>query len=156
VKSGGTVLRNEIEAEVNALLSRLQSDYPATMHVRKESGPAGNARSWFIEPVISTASPLWIIGEGWNNATVGFGRSSGRIELWQMGDAHAAQAAINLEKICRAVIDGGLAEWRQNERVCRYELRFPNGETYSGQSNTLLRRLWKTAERFSAYSGLAE
>ncbi len=137
---------------MDALLSRLQAESPGAMTVRKQTGPSELAPSWFVDPLDTSASPLWIIGASWSDATVGFGRSSGRIELWQMGKTTAAEAADHLGQICQGVIAGGLTEWRQDERACRYELRLPSGEVYSGRSNTLLRRRWKAVERLSPYA----
>ena len=143
---------NEIELAVDVLVHRLEADYPGTMRIRKEIGPAGDAVSWFIEPITTSASPLWIIGEGWNDATVGFGRSSGRIELWEMGKATPELAPVHLDQICRSVIEGRLTEWRQNETACRYELVLPSGDLYRGRANSFVRRRWRAVEHFSAYA----
>ena len=145
-------MSKEIEPVVDDLISRLEADYPGAMTVRKNPTRVGDAaQSWFIEPVRPSASPLWIIGEGWKDATVGFGRSSGRIELWQMGKATPTAAPANLERVCRSVIEGRLTEWRQNDRACRYDLVLPEGAHYIGRANSLFRRRWRTVESFAPY-----
>ena len=141
----------EIEAAVDALVARLRADYPETMEVARHTEPNAPGIHWSIEPRSSSASPLWIRGEGWDDATVGFGRSSSRIELWQMGKTLPPQAEANLEKVCRSVLDGRLVEWRQDDGSCRYELTLQNGEVIRGMANALARRRWKTVERFAPY-----
>ena len=62
---------DEIEEAVDSLLSRLRAESHGAMTIRKEDGPSGLALSWFVDPVDGAASPLWIIGESWSDATVG-------------------------------------------------------------------------------------
>jgi len=144
---------DEIEGAVDALIGRLRRDYgESSMEVKKQKMPNDLAWEWSIEPTISQASPVWIIGAGWNDATGGFGRSSCRIELWQMGKTTPVEAELNLEKVCRSVIEGRLTEWRQNGRKCRYEIVLPDGEVMHGMANAFFRRRWKITERFGPYS----
>jgi hypothetical protein len=146
---------NEIEAAVDELVTRLQTDYTGTLTVRKDPAqPGDSARAWSIQPVRDSASPLWIVGVGWNDVTVGFGRSSSRIELWQMGKVIPSVALANLERVCRSVIEGRLTEWRQDRRACRYDLVLPDGTHYVGRANSLLRRRWRTVETFSSYADI--
>lgn len=144
---------NEIEADVDELIDRLRAEYSPFMHVTKRPGhPAPDADFWSLEPINPKASPIWIIGVTWKDATVGFGRSDGRIELWQLGKEDAQEALPNLEDVCRSVIAGRLTEWRQDENRCRYELILTNGQVYRGSANVLFRRRWKTVEHFEAYA----
>lgn len=138
---------------MDELMARLQTERPASMTVRKEDGPGGEGHSWFVEPCIRSASPIWVMGKFWNDATVGFGRSSCRIELWQIGHTDPEAARRNLEAVCRLVMDGRLTEWRQDERSCRYEFEESDGRRWGGRANSLFRRRWRNQERFAPYVG---
>ena len=69
-----------------------------------------------------------------------------------MGKTTPVEAELNLEKVCRSVIEGRLTEWRQNGRKCRYEIVLPDGEVMHGMANAFFRRRWKITERFGPYS----
>jgi len=66
-------------------------------------------------------------GRACGDAAIGFGRSAGRTELRQIAETNAAHVAI--QPICQAVIAGDLTEWRQDERACRCDVRWPYGES---------------------------
>jgi len=121
------------------------------MTLKKQKIADDPAFQWTIDPVAPQASPIWIIGAGWSDATVGFGRSSCRIELWQVGKTTPVEAEANLENICRSVIEGRLTEFRQDNRRCRYEIVLESGEVLHGMANALFRRRWKITERFAPY-----
>src|SRR5438105_13765955 len=106
--------------------------------------PNDLAWEWSIEPTISQASPVWIIGAGRNDATVGFGRSSCRIELWQMGKTTPVEAELNLEKVCRSVIEGRLTEWRQNGGKWRYDIELADGAGMHRMASALFLGPWES------------
>ena len=148
---------NEFESAVDSLIDRLRGEYGSVMQVTKRPNhPSPDVTFWAIQPENDRSSPIWIIGEGWNDATVGFGRSDGRIELWQMGKTASSEGLRNLEDACRSVIHGRLTEWRQDENRCRYELVLSDGFVYRGSANVLFRRRWKIVERFAPYGPLGD
>ncbi len=106
---------------------------------------------WTITPINPSASPLGLSGTCWDDVTVGFGRSSGRFELWEVAGKGDRERYGMLEEICRAVIAGQLTEHRNNEKSCYYELILPSGEKLRGAANTLFRRRWRTIEHFAPY-----
>lgn len=133
------------------VVHRIEAEHPGTIEIRKGPGPGGEGWAWEIQPRASAASPIWIIGKYWNDATVGFGRSSGRIELWQLGKTEAPAAAANLERVVRAVVEGRLTERRQDARSCQYEITWSDGTKSKGRANSLFRRRWRVVEHFQPY-----
>lgn len=142
----------EIESAVDQLIERLEFDHPHSMTVQKEDGPDGEGHSWFIDPCLPSASSIWIDGKYWDDATVSFGRSSCRVELWQLGKTDPDTARANLESVCRLVVAGRLTEWRQDDRSCRYEFEEPDGARWGGRANSLFRRRWRHEEHFDPYA----